>query len=107
MGGKLDAVNVDGQTALHLASMSGHIETVKWLVANRANLRARDSSLRYSTLLFSLGRAKMRCFCFEILFANTTFDDGTIVIESLPRGPMADVASTTHYARASSGRTVQ
>ena len=42
MGADVDARNVDDQTPLHLACMSGHLETAKWLVANRADIHARD-----------------------------------------------------------------
>lgn len=46
MGGGLHAVSVDGHTSLHLSCMSGHTTAVKWLVANGANVRARDNSHR-------------------------------------------------------------
>ena len=46
MGAQIDATNVDDQTPLHLACMSGHLETAKWLVANGADLHARDNFQR-------------------------------------------------------------
>ena len=45
-GADVDARNVDEQTPLHLACMSGHLETAKWLVENGADLHARDNFQR-------------------------------------------------------------
>ena len=46
MGAEIDAINVDDQTPLHLACMSGHLEMAKWLVTNNANLLAKDNFQR-------------------------------------------------------------
>ena len=44
MGAQLDYKNGEGETALHLAAVSGHLDTVKWLVANSADVSAVNGS---------------------------------------------------------------
>ena len=42
-GEDINSCNTIGQTALHLASENGHLETVKFLIESKADIEAKDN----------------------------------------------------------------
>lgn len=53
-GVDIESHNVEGQTPMHIASISGQLDVVKWLALNGANVRTKDMGGRYDRCLLSL-----------------------------------------------------